>query len=125
LRRATRSTSCPQPAATSRSGATSWDVKLLREVDAADLERWEPVLKVGFPLPRGQVARVFDALGVHPPPLTRDAYTLEQFLAGLVEPSDAVRVVRVHKRRVHYTVGGCMAELTDVEADGRASGASR
>ena len=97
------------------------DVKLLREVDAAGLERWEPVMKAGFPLSRGDVARVFDALGVDPPPLTRDAYTWEQLLAGLVEPSDAVRVVRVHKRRVRFTVGGCMAERTDVEADGRAA----
>jgi exopolyphosphatase / guanosine-5'-triphosphate,3'-diphosphate pyrophosphatase len=97
------------------------DIKLLREVDAAGLERWEPVMKAGFPLPRGDVARVFDALGVDPPPLTRDAYTWEQFLAGLVEPSDALRVVRVHKRRIRYRVGGCMAERTDVEADGRAA----
>jgi exopolyphosphatase / guanosine-5'-triphosphate,3'-diphosphate pyrophosphatase len=95
------------------------DIKLLREVDAAGLERWEPVLKAGFPLSRGDVARVFDALGVDPPPLTRDAYTWERFLAGLVEPSDAVRVVRVHKRRTRFALGGSMAELTDVEADGR------
>ena len=95
------------------------DVKLLREVDAAGLERWEPVMKAGFPLPAAEVVRVFDALGVDPPVLTRDAYTLEQFLAGLVEPSDAVRVARVHKRRVRSTLANCMAELTDLEADGR------
>jgi exopolyphosphatase/guanosine-5'-triphosphate,3'-diphosphate pyrophosphatase len=95
------------------------DIKLLREVDAAGLERWEPVMKAGFPLSRGDVASVFDALGVDPPPLTRDAYTWERFLAGLVEPSEAVRVVRVRKRRTRFTLGGCMAELTDVEADGR------
>ena len=29
--------------------------------------------------------------------------------------------VRVHKRRVRYTVGGCTAELTDVGAEGRAT----
>ena len=62
---------------------------------------------------------MFDALGVLPPPLTRDAYTLDQFLAELVEPSDAVRVVRVHKRRVRYRLGACMAETAQVEADGR------
>jgi exopolyphosphatase/guanosine-5'-triphosphate,3'-diphosphate pyrophosphatase len=95
------------------------DIKLLREVDAAGLERWEPVMKAGFPLSRGDVASVFDALGVDQPPLTRDAYTSEQFLAGLVEPNDAVRVVRVHKRRTHFTLGSCMAELADVEANGR------
>jgi exopolyphosphatase/guanosine-5'-triphosphate,3'-diphosphate pyrophosphatase len=95
------------------------DIKLLREVDADGLERWEPVMKTGFPLPAAEVARVFDALGVVPPLLTRAAYTLDRFLTELVEPSGAVRVVRVHKRRVRYTLSGCRAEIADVEADGR------
>ncbi len=95
------------------------DIKLLREVNADGLERWEPVMKLGFPLSAGKVASVSDALGVVPPPLTQDAYTLEQLLAGLVEPSGVVRAVRVHKRRVRYLLGGCMAEIAGVEADGR------
>jgi exopolyphosphatase/guanosine-5'-triphosphate,3'-diphosphate pyrophosphatase len=95
------------------------DIKLLRDVDADGLERWEPVMKLGFPLPTDAVSRVFEALGVAPPPLTRDAYTLGQFLAELVEPSGFVRAVTVHKRRVRYTLGGCRAETADVEADGR------
>ena len=94
------------------------DIKVLREVDDDGLERWEPVLKKGFPLPAGEVSKVFDALGVDPPPLDRDAYTLDQLLAELVEPGGGVRPVRVHKRRVRYTLGGCMAELSDVEAEG-------
>jgi exopolyphosphatase / guanosine-5'-triphosphate,3'-diphosphate pyrophosphatase len=97
------------------------DIKVLREVDADGLERWEPVLKEDFPLPAAQVSRLFDALGVVPPPLTRDAYTLDQLLAELVEPDGGVRPVRVHKRRVRYTIGGCMAELSDVEAEGRST----
>lgn len=96
------------------------DVKLLREVDADGLERWEPVLKQGFPLPAAQVPAVFDALGIPPPPrLAREAYTLGQFLAELVERSGQARAVRVHKRRVRYRLGGCMAELTDLEVDGQ------
>jgi exopolyphosphatase/guanosine-5'-triphosphate,3'-diphosphate pyrophosphatase len=95
------------------------DIKLLREVDGEGLERWEPVLKAGFPLPAAEVVRVFDALGVLAPPLTRDAYSLERFLAELVEPSGAVRAVRVHKRRQRYTLAGCMAEVADLEVDGR------
>ena len=97
------------------------DIKLLREVDADGLERWEPVMKASFPLPAAEVSKVFDAIGVDPPPLTRDAYTLDQLLAELVEPGGAPRPVRVHKRRVRYTLGGCMAELSDVEAEGRAT----
>jgi exopolyphosphatase/guanosine-5'-triphosphate,3'-diphosphate pyrophosphatase len=95
------------------------DIKLLREVDGDGLERWEPVMKAGFPLPAAEVPRVFDALGVSSPPLTRDAYSLDQFLAELVEPSGAVRTVRVRKRRQRYTLAGCMAELADLEVDGR------
>ena len=94
------------------------DIKVLREVDDDGLERWEPVLKESFPLPAAEVSKVFDALGVEPPPLDRDAYTLDQLLAEVVEPVGGVRPVRVHKRRVRYTIGGCMAELSDVEAEG-------
>jgi exopolyphosphatase / guanosine-5'-triphosphate,3'-diphosphate pyrophosphatase len=95
------------------------DIKLLREVNGDGLERWEPVMKAGFPLAAAEVARVFQALEVVPPSLTQDAYSLDQLLADLVGPSGAVRVVRVHKRRVRYRLGGCMAEIAEVEADGR------
>ena len=95
------------------------DIKLLREVDADGLERWEPVMKQGFPLPAAAVSRVFDALGVAPPPRTRAAGTLEQLLAELVASGGGVRAVTVHKRRVRYTLGGCAAEAADVVADGR------
>jgi exopolyphosphatase / guanosine-5'-triphosphate,3'-diphosphate pyrophosphatase len=95
------------------------DIKLLREVDADGLERWEPVMKQGFPLPAAAVSRVFQALGADPPSITRAAYTLGQLLAELVEPSGAARAVTVHKRRVRYTLGGCRAEIAEVEVDGR------
>jgi exopolyphosphatase/guanosine-5'-triphosphate,3'-diphosphate pyrophosphatase len=78
-------------------------------------------MKAGFPLPVAEVVRVFDALGVAPPPHTRGADTLDQFLAELVEPGGAVRAVKVHKRRVRYGLAGCMAEITSVEADGRST----
>ena len=97
------------------------DIKLLREVDADGLERWEPVMKQGFPLPAADVAMVLDTLGLPPPARGRDAYTLDQLLAELVEPSGAVRAVRVHKRRARYTLGGCSAELADLEVDGQAT----
>jgi len=95
------------------------DIKLLRDVDADGLERWEPVMKQGLPLPAADVSRVLDALEVTPPPLARDAYTLDQLLTETLEPFEAVRVVRVRKRRVRSTLQGCMAEIADVVADGR------
>jgi exopolyphosphatase / guanosine-5'-triphosphate,3'-diphosphate pyrophosphatase len=97
------------------------DIKLLREVASDGLERWEPVMKQGFPLPAAEASRVFDALGVVSPPRTRGAYTLEQLLVELIEPSGAVQVVTLHKRRVRYTLHGCMAELAEVEAHGQAT----
>jgi exopolyphosphatase/guanosine-5'-triphosphate,3'-diphosphate pyrophosphatase len=95
------------------------DIKVLVEVDAEGLEQWRPVMKAGFPLAAADVAKVFEALRLEPPPLARDAYTLDQFVAELAEPSGRMRAVHVHKRRVRYVVGGCTAEVSDVVADGR------
>ncbi len=95
------------------------EIKVLEEVDGDGLEQWKPVMKAGFPLPAADVAKVFEALRLSPPPLARVAYTLDQFVAELAESSGGMRAVKVHKRRVRYTVGGCMAELSDVVADGR------
>lgn len=97
------------------------DIKVLRETSAAGLERWEPVMKKAFPLPADDVVRVFASLGLAAPRLARDAYTLDQFMGEVAAPSGMLRPVRVHKRRVRYTVGGCTSELSDVRADGRAT----
>ncbi len=95
------------------------DIKILREVNNDGLERWEPVMKRGFPLPATDASRVYEALRLSPPPLARDTYTLDRFVAELVQPSGVIRAVTVHKRRVRSTLGGCMAEIADVEANGR------
>lgn len=50
------------------------DIKALRKVDADGLEQWMPVMKAGFPLPAAEVARVFAALRLDPPPVTRARY---------------------------------------------------
>ncbi len=94
------------------------DIKVFREVNADGLERWEPVMKAGFPLAATDVARVLGALRLAVPPLARESYTLDQFVEELARPA-GVRPVAVHKRRVRYTVGGCTAEVSDVLADGR------
>ncbi len=95
------------------------DIKVLREVSAAGLERWEPILKVGFPMPAADVQRVSEALHLSSPILARADYTLQQFLDEVTGPSGMVRPVEVHKHRLRYTVGGCSAERSDVVADGR------
>lgn len=95
------------------------DIKTLEQVNADGLEQWKPVMKGAFPLPAAQVKNVFAALGVTPPPLAREGYSLEQFVAELAEPGQRLRVVQVHKRRVRYRVDGCTSEVTEVVADGK------
>jgi exopolyphosphatase/guanosine-5'-triphosphate,3'-diphosphate pyrophosphatase len=95
------------------------DIKVLRAVDGEGLEQWTPVLKAGFPLSAADAARVLDALGLPAPASLRDGWTQDEFLARFAAPGGPVRCVPVHKRRVRYTIGGCMAELSEVSADGR------
>jgi exopolyphosphatase/guanosine-5'-triphosphate,3'-diphosphate pyrophosphatase len=95
------------------------DIKVLRETRPDGLEQWTPVMKAGFPLPAAEVAKVFAALRLDPPPLRRARFDLEQFITELAVPSGRIRAVNVQKRRTRYTVDGCMAELSEVVADGK------
>ena len=95
------------------------DVKVLREVNADGLEQWAPVMKAGFPLSAADAAKVLDALHRPVPGSLRDSYTLDAFLEAFAGPDSGIRVVQVHKRRVRYTVDGCMAELSDILANGK------
>jgi exopolyphosphatase/guanosine-5'-triphosphate,3'-diphosphate pyrophosphatase len=95
------------------------DIKVLRETRRDGLEQWTPVMKAGFPLPAAEVAKVFAALRLDPPLLRRASYDLEQFIAELAVPSGRIRAIDVQKRRTRYTVGGCMAELSEVVANGK------
>ncbi len=97
------------------------DIKVLREVDANGLEQWTPVMKAAFPLPAATAAQVLQALGLPPPALVQASYPQDEFFARFCPAGGPVRVVRVHKRRVRYTIGGCMAELSEVMADGQAT----
>ena len=90
------------------------DVKRLERRDDDGLELWKPVMKASYPLPAPDVAEVITALGVAVPPLARAEYTLDELITEVVGPSDDLMAVEVHKRREHYTVGGCLAELSEV-----------
>jgi exopolyphosphatase / guanosine-5'-triphosphate,3'-diphosphate pyrophosphatase len=96
------------------------DVKVLREVNADGLEQWVPVMKGSFPLPAAEVGKVLDALHVRAT-AQRPTYALADFVSEFAGPGGAVRAVKVHKLRRRAMVGGCMAELSDVVADGRAT----
>ncbi len=95
------------------------DIKTLEQVNGDGLEQWKPVMKAGFPLPGAEVKRVFAALELESPALTRADYTLEQFVTDLAGSRGQLRIVKVHKKRARYKLEGCMAELTEVQADGR------
>jgi exopolyphosphatase/guanosine-5'-triphosphate,3'-diphosphate pyrophosphatase len=94
------------------------DVKELVQVSEDGLEQWRPVMKAAFPLSAEDAAAVFAALGASVPALTRATYTLEELVDELVGPSPDVSPVRVHKRREHYEIGGCMAERSTFSTDG-------
>jgi exopolyphosphatase / guanosine-5'-triphosphate,3'-diphosphate pyrophosphatase len=95
------------------------DIKVLREVDANGLEQWTPVMKASFPLPAAEVAKVLESLHLPVPPPSRASFSLAEFIEQFAGPGGPIRAVKVHKRRTRYTVGGCMAELSDVVANGK------
>jgi exopolyphosphatase/guanosine-5'-triphosphate,3'-diphosphate pyrophosphatase len=97
------------------------DVKRLEAVDGNGLEQWRPVLKAPFPLAAADVHAVLDALAATVPEPGRETFTLEELVDEVVEPSQALAAVAVHKRRVHYRLGDCMAELSEVAAGGRSA----
>jgi exopolyphosphatase / guanosine-5'-triphosphate,3'-diphosphate pyrophosphatase len=97
------------------------DVKRLDHVSDDGLEQWRPVAKVEFPIAATDVTSLLSALDVALPPLGRDAYDLDELVEEVVRPNADLLAVSVHKRRVHYALGGCMAELTDVRAASRAT----
>jgi exopolyphosphatase / guanosine-5'-triphosphate,3'-diphosphate pyrophosphatase len=71
------------------------DAKRLLQTDGT-LEQWMPVFKAGLPLSSADAAALLELLGV------QDLATLD------------LRETAVRKRRAHYTIGGCMAELTEL-----------
>ena len=97
------------------------DVKRLEQVSDDGLEQWRPVAKAEFPIAATDVATLLVGLDVDVPPLKRDAYELDELVDEVVGPSADLLSVPVHKRRVHYTIGGCMAELTEVHAGSTAT----
>ena len=95
----------------SRSATGCIDVKRLERVDDDGLEQWRPVLKAAFPLRADDTrgaggARRARAL------LDRDrVHARRSSSTRWSAPNPDLLAVTVHKRRAHYTVGGCMVEL--------------
>ena len=94
------------------------DVKVLCEVNGDGLEQWAPIMKAQFPLAATDAAKVIDSLRIPLHASLSENYSLKALMKAFSHPDSGVRVVNVHKRRVHYTIAGCMAELSDITANG-------
>jgi len=94
------------------------DIKRRVEVDDDGLEQWEPIAKSEFPLTASDAARAFAAAAIPFRPQVDTVYEIDRFVAELARPPSALQTVRVRKRRAHHTLDGCMAELTEVDANG-------
>ncbi|MEI7994757.1 MAG: hypothetical protein WCH01_07620 [Methylococcaceae bacterium] len=93
------------------------DIKQLEQTDAHGFELWRPVLKEAFPLPVPAIQSVFAALGI----TTKQEHTpmmLDKLLVEVTSNS-GLRILEVHKSRTRYQLEDCIAELTEVVADGK------
>jgi len=83
------------------------------------LEQWNPRMKGQFPMSVEIIRNeVFPAFGVAMPEFKRDVYTLEQYINEIIKPHPALAAVNVFKRRMGFTINGCIAELADVYVNG-------
>jgi hypothetical protein len=94
------------------------DIKQLENVNDDTLEQWMPVLKVGFPCPAGDVARIFSAFDLARPEMEREEYTYDQFIDEVIGGSDELAVVRVTKKRHGFMIRGVIVEVAEVTFDG-------
>lgn len=94
------------------------DVKVLQEVDRHGLQRWSPVLKAAFPLSGDDAQAGVRSLGGTDPG-HEGSLTLDELLERASPLMGSARAVWVHKHRVRFKVGGCLAEVADIEAAGR------
>lgn len=93
------------------------DVKHLEQVNDDRLELWKPVMKSPLPVAAADARAVLAALLISAS-LDSDPYNLADLAKAA---GGAVRLVPVHKTRRHFTIAGCMAELTDLRTSDRST----
>jgi len=78
------------------------------------LEQWNPLMKGEFPIGREILEKeVFPAFAVDMPELTKDSYTLDEFLI-MVRANSFLKAVRVEKQRFGYMVNETICEVGNV-----------
>ncbi len=93
------------------------DIKtFIQSVDS--LEQWNPLMKGEFPMKAEiLVKEVFPAFMVEMPELTKEVYTLEEFLEIINNHRD-LQAVRVEKERYGYMVNDTICEYANVWING-------
>ena len=82
------------------------------------LEQWNPLMKGEFPISKDVLVNdVFPAFQVDMPALTKDTYTLEEFLA-MIDAHKDLQGVKVHKQRFGYMVNDTICEVGNVLING-------
>ena len=82
-------------------------------------EQWNPLMKGEFPISAQVLNKdVFPAFKVHNlPQLTQNSYTLDEFMAMVMNHPD-LQAVTVEKLRYGYMVNGTICEIGDVYING-------
>ena len=94
------------------------DIKVFVREDRG-LEQWNPRMKGVFPMETAIIRDdVFPALEVDLPEFKREVYSLEEYLAEVIEPHPDLQAVAVHKRRFGFTINDCIAELGEIYING-------
>jgi len=94
------------------------DIKVFVQAQKG-LEQWNPRMKGQFPMSAEMIRdEVFPAFGVSVPEFKREVYTLEQYIHEIIKPHPDLAAVNIFKRRMGFTINGCIAELADVYVNG-------
>ncbi|MBB6482184.1 hypothetical protein [Spirochaeta isovalerica] len=82
------------------------------------LEQWNPLMKGEFPISKDVLEKeVFPAFAVEMPALTKDTYTLDEFLE-MVKANSSLKAVSVEKQRFGYMVNDTICEVANVWING-------
>ena len=93
------------------------DIKTLRQVNEQQLEQWFPLMKSGFPLPKGELDKVCASWKIDAPDI--DAMAYDDFIGKLVGEEADLQAVAVYKLRHGFKLRGAILELAEVSFDGK------
>ncbi len=82
------------------------------------LEQWNPLMKGEFPISKEVLENdVFPAFQVDMPALSKETYTMDEFLT-MINDNPELQAVKVHKQRFGYMVNNTLCEVGNVLVNG-------